>query len=112
MDLSPTGAEAGLRSDIRAWLVEHLPWAYGEGLPPRFDDLAEEVAFGRTWQASLAADRWVGVTWPEAYGGRGAGPGERALRHVARLNQRVSLWRVCLRINGLYFCFSRRSGCV
>ena len=34
------------------------------------------MAFGRTWQASLAADGWVGVTWPESYGGRGAGPTE------------------------------------
>ena len=46
------------------------------GLPPRFDDLAEEVVFGRRWQADLAAAGWVGVTWPTAYGGRGLGPSE------------------------------------
>jgi alkylation response protein AidB-like acyl-CoA dehydrogenase len=76
MDLSPTATEVAFRSDIRSWLIEHLPWEYGEALPPRFDDLADEVSFGRQWQASLAADRWVGVTWPEEYGGRGAGPTE------------------------------------
>ena len=76
MDLSPSSAEAAFRTDIRSWLREHLPWEYGKGLPPRFDDLADEVAFGRRWQAQLAADRWVGVTWPEVYGGRGAGPTE------------------------------------
>ena len=76
MDLAPTPAEVAFRSDIRSWLIEHLPWKYGEALPPRFDDLADEVSFGRQWQASLAADRWVGVTWPEEYGGRGAGPTE------------------------------------
>ena len=48
----------------------------GKGLPPRFDDLAEEVAFGREWQAKLASGRWVGVGWPQEYGGRGAGPVE------------------------------------
>ena len=58
---------------MRAWLREHLPWEYGKGLPPRFDDLAEEVAFLRDWQAKLAGGRWVGVAWPEEYGGRGAG---------------------------------------
>jgi len=58
---------------VRAWLREHLPWEYGKGLPPRFDDLAEEVAFLRDWQAKLAGGRWVGVAWPEEYGGRGAG---------------------------------------
>ena len=74
MDLTPTEAERALRDECRAWLREHLPWEYGQGLPPRFDDLAEEVAFGREWQAKLAAGRWVGVAWPEEYGGRDAGP--------------------------------------
>ena len=59
---------------MRAWLRANLPWEYGVGLPPRYDDLAEEVADGRAWQAKLAAARYVGVTWPEEYGGRGAGP--------------------------------------
>jgi len=54
MDLSPTPAEAALRDEIREWLRANLPWEYGKGLPPRFDDLADEVAFGRAWQAKLA----------------------------------------------------------
>jgi alkylation response protein AidB-like acyl-CoA dehydrogenase len=32
------------------------------------------VAFLRDWQARLARERYVGVAWPAAYGGRGAGP--------------------------------------
>jgi alkylation response protein AidB-like acyl-CoA dehydrogenase len=76
MDLSPTPAELALRDEIRGWLRAHLPWEYGKGLPPRFDDLADEVAFGREWQAKLASGRWVGVAWPEEYGGRGGGPVE------------------------------------
>jgi alkylation response protein AidB-like acyl-CoA dehydrogenase len=74
MDLSPTDAERVLRDECREWLRENLPWEYGKGFPPRFDDLADEVAFGREWQAKLAAGRWVGVAWPEEYGGRDAGP--------------------------------------
>ena len=76
MDLTPTEEEAELRNEVRAWLREHLPWEYGKGLPPRFTDLAEEVAFLRDWQSKLAGGRWVGVAWPEEYGGRGAGPVE------------------------------------
>ena len=76
MDLKPSAPEVALRGEVRGWLEEHLPWEYGKGLPPRFDDLAEEVAFGRDWQAQLAEGRWVGVAWPEEYGGRGAGPVE------------------------------------
>src|SRR6476619_2843816 len=66
MDLAPTIDEAALREEIRAWLRANLPWEYGRGLPPRFDDLGEEVASGR----------WVGVGWPRELGGRGAGPVE------------------------------------
>jgi alkylation response protein AidB-like acyl-CoA dehydrogenase len=76
MDLSPTADELALRDEIRTWLRANLPWEYGKGLPPRFEDLAEEVAFGREWQAKLAAGRWVGVAWPHELGGRGAGPVE------------------------------------
>ncbi|WP_334144744.1 acyl-CoA dehydrogenase family protein [Rhabdothermincola sp.] len=77
MDLAPTPDQQAFRAECRAWLQANLPWEYGKGLPPHFDDLAEEVAFLRGWQRRLAEDRWVGVTWPERYGGRGAG----ALHH-------------------------------
>ncbi len=76
MDLTATRDEAALRDEVRSWLRANLPWEYGKGLPPRFDDLAEEVAFGRQWQEKLASGRLVGVAWPEEYGGRGGGPVE------------------------------------
>jgi alkylation response protein AidB-like acyl-CoA dehydrogenase len=76
VDLTATSAEAALRDEVREWLRANLPWEYGKGLPPRFQDLADEVAFGRQWQAQLAGARLVGVAWPEEYGGRGAGPVE------------------------------------
>jgi alkylation response protein AidB-like acyl-CoA dehydrogenase len=76
VDLAPTADEAALRDEVRGWLRANLPWEYGRGLPPRFDDLADEVAFGREWQAKLASGRWVGVAWPDEYGGRGGGPVE------------------------------------
>jgi alkylation response protein AidB-like acyl-CoA dehydrogenase len=79
MDLSATPDEAALRDEVRTWLRANLPWEYGKCLPPRFDDLADEVAFGREWQGKLASGRWVGVAWPEAYGGRGGGPVEHYL---------------------------------
>src|SRR5438128_10506857 len=76
MELSFTAEQEALRQELRSWLHANLPWEYGVGLPPRFDDLAEEVAFLRTWQTKLAGAGWVGVAWPEAYGGRGLGPVE------------------------------------
>src|SRR5438067_7232020 len=76
MDLTPSATEAALRDELRQWLQENCSWEYGVGLPPRFDDLGEEVAFLREWQGKLASGRWVGVAWPEEYGGRGLGPAE------------------------------------
>jgi alkylation response protein AidB-like acyl-CoA dehydrogenase len=76
VDLTPTPEQQAFRAEVRTWLMENLPWDYGQGLPPRFEDLGEEVAFLRRWQASLASGGWVGVAWPAAYGGRGAGPNE------------------------------------
>lgn len=76
MDLTPSADEAALRQEVRVWLRANLPWEYGKGLAPRFDDLAEEVAFGREWQGKLAEGHWVGVGWPTEYGGRGAGANE------------------------------------
>ncbi len=76
MDLAATSAESELRDEVRAWLEQHLPWEYGVGLPPRFDRLEDEVAFGREWQAKLSTNRLVGVAWPPEFGGRGCGPVE------------------------------------
>jgi alkylation response protein AidB-like acyl-CoA dehydrogenase len=77
MDLQPTTEQEAFRAECREWLRANLPWEYGKGFPPRFDDLAEEVAYLRTWQQKLADAHFVGVTWPVEYGGRGAG----ALHH-------------------------------
>src|SRR5579864_5485676 len=76
MDLSPTPEQESLRREVRTWLQTNLPWEYGVGLPPRFDDLDSEVVFLRQWQSTLAGGRWVGVAWPTEYGGRGLGPAE------------------------------------
>jgi alkylation response protein AidB-like acyl-CoA dehydrogenase len=73
VDLTPTAEQQRLRAECREWLEANLPWEYGVGLPQRHASLDDEVAFGRSWQRRLADGRWVGVTWPEAYGGRGAG---------------------------------------
>jgi alkylation response protein AidB-like acyl-CoA dehydrogenase len=68
MDLSFTAEQLAFAHSVRAWLSEHLP-----PVPP-FPTLADEVAWGRAWQARMASDRWVAISWPIEYGGRGAAP--------------------------------------
>jgi alkylation response protein AidB-like acyl-CoA dehydrogenase len=67
MDLSFSPAEEAFRAELRTWLADNLPRAV-----PERQTLADEVAWLVEWQHKLAGGRWVGVHWPQAYGGRGA----------------------------------------
>jgi alkylation response protein AidB-like acyl-CoA dehydrogenase len=73
VDLSWTTEEAAFAADVREWLAANLE------LPPDFAGFDEEVAWGRRWQAKLAAGRWVGLSWPTEYGGRGGSPVQVAI---------------------------------
>jgi len=73
VDLALKPEDEAFAASFRGWLEEHLR------RPAAFVDLADEVAWGREWQAELAADRWVGVHWPSDYGGRSATPVQVAL---------------------------------
>jgi alkylation response protein AidB-like acyl-CoA dehydrogenase len=70
VDLTPTNDQEAFRAELRSWLADHSP---DEALRTHSEDLAAEVVALRRWQAELAGGRWIGVTWPEEYGGRGAG---------------------------------------
>jgi len=76
VNLSYSPEEEAFAREIRMWLVDNLE------APPAFTSLDEEVAWGRRWQARLAADRWVGIHWPTEYGGRGASPVEVAIYNM------------------------------
>ncbi|MFO7591969.1 MAG: acyl-CoA dehydrogenase family protein [Acidimicrobiia bacterium] len=76
MDLSFSSEEQAFAAEVRAWLEANLE------VPPAFATLDDEVAWGRQWQARLAAGRWVGIHWPEEYGGRGASPVEVAIYNM------------------------------
>ncbi|MEU6536122.1 acyl-CoA dehydrogenase family protein [Streptomyces sp. NPDC047000] len=68
MDLTLSPADEAFRAEARAWLAAHVPVAPLPSL-----ETAEGFAAHRAWEAELAADRWSVVSWPEEYGGRGAG---------------------------------------
>jgi len=67
MDLSFSAAEESFRAELRRWLAANAPRQ-----TPEFATLADEVAFLVEWQRTLATARWVGVHWPQEYGGRSA----------------------------------------
>jgi alkylation response protein AidB-like acyl-CoA dehydrogenase len=59
------------RLDFRRWLVENVP------IEPEPLDFVERLEYRRAWQRRLAREGWAGPSWPEEYGGRGAGPLEQ-----------------------------------
>jgi alkylation response protein AidB-like acyl-CoA dehydrogenase len=73
VDFTDTREEAGFRDEVRTWLADHLVGEFaeigGRGGP------AEETAWELRveWEKLLGKDRWVGLSWPEEYGGRAAG---------------------------------------
>jgi len=83
VDLSFTPAEEAFALEVREWLATNVE------VPDRFAMIADEVEFGRRWQARLAGGRWVGIHWPEAYGGRGASPVEVAIFNMEYARSRA-----------------------
>ncbi|MGN6472045.1 MAG: acyl-CoA dehydrogenase family protein, partial [Mycobacteriales bacterium] len=68
MDLTEPAELAAFRGEAREWLRSHVP---AEPLP----SLDTEAGFAahREWEREMYEARWGVVTWPEQYGGRGAG---------------------------------------
>ncbi|MHB8289005.1 MAG: acyl-CoA dehydrogenase family protein, partial [Acidimicrobiales bacterium] len=102
MDLTTSAHQEELRSQLRLWLRDNLPWEYGTGLPPRFDNLDEQVRFLTRWQERLASERWVGITWPVTHGGRGLGPAENYIvtEELARARAPELIGRIGINLAG------------
>jgi alkylation response protein AidB-like acyl-CoA dehydrogenase len=83
MDLAFTDEEQRFAGEVRAWLAANVE------VPRRFETIADEVDFGRAWQARLAAGRWVGLHWPAEYGGRGASPVQVAIFNMEYARSRA-----------------------
>jgi alkylation response protein AidB-like acyl-CoA dehydrogenase len=83
VDLAFTPEEEAFAGEVRRWLAAHVE------VPPRFATIADEVEFGRRWQAQLAEGRWVGIHWPRDYGGRGASPVEMAIFNMEYARSRA-----------------------
>ncbi len=67
MDLRYTSEQQSFRSEVRAWLADHVP---AEPLPSF--DTREGFEAHRRWERELHAGGLAMVPWPVEYGGRGA----------------------------------------
>ncbi|CAM4027439.1 acyl-CoA dehydrogenase family protein [Kibdelosporangium persicum] len=73
MDFRDTAAEAAFRAKLRDWYRQNFdPSAIpGAGRP--------DVDFMRSWSHKLFDAGYVGLTWPEEYGGAGLSPSYQAI---------------------------------
>jgi alkylation response protein AidB-like acyl-CoA dehydrogenase len=71
MDFAFTTAEEDFRLQVRRWLAEHLTDEF-RSLHRTGVEGPEAWATRVTWEKELAAGNWVAMSWPKAYGGRGA----------------------------------------
>ena len=76
MRLKETPDEQAFRRDLRAWLDETLPTLPPE---PPFEDWTAKRAYDTGWQRRLFDAGYAGISWPKAYGGRGATPSEELI---------------------------------
>ena len=82
MDLNLSPSEEAFRQEFAGWLRANLPdeWK-GRRLRGALEGPVLEAR--RSWERKLGAGNWLGVSWPAAYGGRGA----TAMEHVAYLEE-------------------------
>ena len=71
MDFSYPAEVEHFRKELRGWLAEHVTDEVETAGRRRGKD-AGAFDLLRTWDASLADAGWGAVSWPRAYGGRGA----------------------------------------
>jgi alkylation response protein AidB-like acyl-CoA dehydrogenase len=93
MDFRDSPDEAAFRDEVRAWLSEHLTGEFaalgGRGGPADEEGWDTRVK----WAKLLGADRWIGLSWPEEYGGRGANLAQQIIysEEYARANAPASV---------------------
>jgi alkylation response protein AidB-like acyl-CoA dehydrogenase len=72
MDIEIRPEDRVFADEVRRWLDEHLVGEFAEhrGVGGPDDSAAWDVRL--RWEKELSAGRWLGLTWPPEYGGRGA----------------------------------------
>jgi alkylation response protein AidB-like acyl-CoA dehydrogenase len=101
MDFKYSDEAEAFRQEFRTWLEANMP-------PPREkgdnDDIGSEIVrtddndwnYSLQWHRKMNAGGWVGVSWPKAYGGRGA-----TLEQMVVYNEEMVRARAPGIVNGL-----------
>ena len=85
-------ADETFRTELRDWLSDHLvgEFADNRGVGGPADDTAWELRL--EWERLLAADRWLNVSWPAEYGGRGGTATQELIFHIEHAQIGAPYW--------------------
>src|SRR6266705_696957 len=75
MDFQYTPEQETFRAEVRSWLEAHLPpdLCVDDARDERVAPDRETFERRRAWQKTMHTAGWVGIAWPQQYGGGGAG---------------------------------------
>ena len=71
MDFKLSPEQERFRADLRQWLEANGPGDWGR-IRSKLSTREAQAEFLIAWQRKLHAAGYVGLSWPTAYGGRGA----------------------------------------
>jgi len=91
-DMALGAEDAAFREELRTWLAEHLVGEFlaAGGIGGPADDTDWELR--RAWETELAAGRWLNVSWPHEYGGRGGTPRQELIFHIEHAAANAPYW--------------------
>jgi alkylation response protein AidB-like acyl-CoA dehydrogenase len=105
VDIVDSPAEAAFRAEARSWLesvaVLRDP-AIKRVIATTDGEMAAHTSACRSWQQTLHAGGWAGITWPTAFGGRGLGSMEASIfdEEQARFNVSTGSFAVSIGMVG------------
>jgi alkylation response protein AidB-like acyl-CoA dehydrogenase len=87
-----TAEDEEFRTELRDWLAEHLVGEFraARGVGGPADDRAWDVRLA--WEMELAAARWLNVSWPEEYGGRGGTARQELIFQIEHASAEAPYW--------------------
>ena len=72
MDFHYSPEDEAFRLELRTWLEANAPTGVERNDDPFAEDSVEDWQRRREWHRKMHAAGWVGISWPQEYGGRGA----------------------------------------
>jgi alkylation response protein AidB-like acyl-CoA dehydrogenase len=91
-ELELSSEDESFRAELRDWLADHLVGEYRDagGVGGPADDAMWELRLA--WEKELAAGRWLNVTWPVEYGGRGGTATQELIFHLEHAAAGAPYW--------------------